>query len=231
MPPASSATVQVRFAEGAPELEALINGVPQDIGAAYLQVDGQTVTNTFNYGSLTQFLPFPPGAHSLVALDELGYRVGPFKSPTLAAGKRYTLVLVGTYPQYRVLAFEEAADANGNAQLSLYEASPSVPKADVGSFTASSHSNFKQLGSATLGNVTTVSLGASVSNFGGYVGQGSKPFTCGQRIPCGEVTPAHVNSFDQKNVLPFHNATRLSLFLFDAKSGSSIGPVIGSLDR
>ena len=32
MPPVSSGTARVRFAEGAPELEALINGVPQDIG-------------------------------------------------------------------------------------------------------------------------------------------------------------------------------------------------------
>jgi hypothetical protein len=235
MPSGSSSAVQVRFAQGAPELEALINGVPQDIGAAYLQVDGQTVTNTFTYGSLTQFLPFPPGDESLVALDDVGYRVGPFKSPALAGGKRYTLILVGSYPNYRVLAFEEPASLNGNAQLSLYEASPSVPKADFGSFIASSRSGLKHLGSATLGSVATVSLGASVSNVGGYVGHGTKPFTCGQVVPCGEVTPASVNSFDKKNALPFHNATRLSLFLFDAKcrssSGYDCGPVFGSLDR
>src|SRR6202034_2221843 len=48
MPPVSSGTARVRFADGAPELEALINGVPQDIGNAYLQVDGQTVSSAFD---------------------------------------------------------------------------------------------------------------------------------------------------------------------------------------
>lgn len=225
MPPVSSGTARVRFADGAPELEALINGVPQDIGSAYLQVDGQTVSSEFDYGTLTNFLSLSPGAHSLEALDILGYRVGPVKVAALTAGEQYTLILVGTYPKYRVLAFEEPASSKGNAQLSLYEASPSVPSADFGSFRASSHSGFKSLGNAKLGNVVTVSLGASVSNLGGYAGQGDKPFTG------GDLTLATVDTFDKHDELPFHNASRFSLFLFDAKSGSASGPVFGSLDR
>ncbi|MGC9993528.1 MAG: DUF4397 domain-containing protein [Candidatus Cybelea sp.] len=228
MPPVSNGTARVRFADGAPELEAPINGVPQDICASaslpcYLQVNGQTVTSLFAYGSATEFLNVTPGTLSLVARDEDGYAVGPLKSAQLSAGKRYTLIVVGSYPHYRVLTFEEPASAKGKAQLSLYEASPSVPSADFGSFTASSHSGFKQLGSAKLGDVVTVSLGAKVSNFGGYAGQGKKPFAH------GDVTLASVNTFDKDNVLPFHNATRFSLFLFDVKSGS--GPVFGSLDE
>jgi hypothetical protein len=223
MPPVSSGTVRVRFADGAPELEALINGYPQSIGSAYLQVDGQTVTSEFDYGTFTNFLFLSPGAHSLEALDSLGYRVGPVKVAALTAGKQYTLILVGTYPKYSVLAFEEPASSKGNAQLSLYEASPSVPSADFGSFRASSHSGFKVLGNAKLGNVVTVSLGASVSNFGGYAGQGDKPFTG------GDLTLASVDTFDKHGELPFHNASRFSLFLFDV--GASSGPVFGSLDR
>lgn len=223
--PPSSSNARVRFAEGAPELEALIDGVPQNIGNAYLQVDGQTVSSQFNYGTMTNFLFLSPGAHSLVALDELGYRVGPLKSASLSAGKEYTLILVGTYPNYRVLTFEEPASSKGQVQLSLYEASLSVPNADFGSFTASSHSGFKRLGSAKLGSVATLSLGASVSNFGGYVGKGDKPFTG------GDLKLAQVDGFDKHNVLPFHNASRFSLFLFDVKEGSSQGPVFGSLDR
>ena len=223
MPPVSNGTARVRFAEGAPELEALINGVPQDIGSAYLQVDGQTVSSQFDYGTLTNFLLLAPGAHSLEALDILGYRVGPVKVASLTGGKQYTLILVGTYPKYSVLAFEEPASSK--AQLSLYEASPSVPSADFGSFRASSHSGFKALGSAKLGNLVTVSLGTSVSNFGGYAGRGNKPFTG------GDLTLASVDTFDKHNELPFHTASRFSLFLFDAKSGSASGPVFGSLDR
>jgi hypothetical protein len=221
LPPASAGSVRVRFAQGAPVLETLINGVPQDIGAAYLQVDGQTVDSQFNYGTMTPFLTLSAGTHSLRALDILGYQVGPLKTSALTSGKRYTLILMGSYPKYRVQTFEEPANAN-TAQLSLYEASPAKPKADFGSFAASSSTNFKQLGSATLGNVVTVSLGKSVSNIGGYAGQGSKTF--------GTITPAQVNSYDKHDALPFHNATRLSLFLFDAKKGSALGPVIGSLD-
>jgi hypothetical protein len=230
MPPASSGTARVRFVDGTPALEALIGSLPQDICAAatlpcYLQVDGQNVTSLFAYGSATEFQNVTAGTLSLVARDEAGYAVGPLKSAQLSAGKRYTLIVVGSYPHYSVLTFEEPASSKGNAQLSLYEASPSVPSADFGSFNASSHSGFKQLGSAKLGDVVTVSLGAGVSNFGGYAGHGNKPFTN------GDVTLASVNTFDRHNVLPFHNASRLSLLLFDAKPGSSSGPVFGSLDQ
>ena len=116
----------MRFAEGAPFLETLINGVPTDIGQAYLQVDGATVASTFTYGTVTQFSATSAGTHSLRALDELGYAVGPLKTPALSAGGRYTLALVGAYPNYRVLAFAEPS--GDGAQLSLYEASPSIPR-------------------------------------------------------------------------------------------------------
>ena len=100
MPPASSGTDRLRFGDGAPELDAIINGVPQAIcrgasAACYLQVDGQTVTTQFYYGSMTQFLPLGAGTHSMSALDTLGYRVGPLKTAPLAAGKEYTLIMVG----------------------------------------------------------------------------------------------------------------------------------------
>jgi len=227
-PPVSSGLAAVRFVDGTPELEALINGVAQNICASaslpcYLQVDGQTLSSLFAYGSMTQFLNVTAGTLSLVARNEQGYEVGPLKSAALVDGKRYTLIVVGSYPHYQVLTFEEPASSKVNAQLSLYEASPSVPSADFGSFTASSHSGFKKLGSAKLGNVVTVSLDANVSNFGGYAGRGNKPFAN------GDVTLASVNTFDKHNVLPFHNASRFSLFLFDA--GNSSGPVFGSLDR
>lgn len=230
LPPASNGVARVRFADGAPELETVIGGTPQTVclGAnapCYLQVNGETVSQLFYYGTMTSFVSVTAGTLSLVARDGAGYAVGPFKTTALAAGKQYTLILVGTYPKYSVLAFEEPARAKGNAQLSLYEASPTVPSADFGSFRASSHSGFKALGSARLGSVVTVSLGASVSNFGGYTGRGSKPFTG------GDLTLAGVNAFDKRNALPFHNALRFSLFLFDAKSGSASGPVFGSLDR
>jgi hypothetical protein len=228
MPPVSNGMARVRFAEGAPELEALINGQPQSLcfgltAPCYLQVNGQTVTELFYYGTFTSFTFVTPGVQSLEALDDLGYRVGPLKSGPLSAGKDYTLIVVGTYPKYRVLTFEEPPSSKGNAQLSLYEASPSVPSADFGSFIASSHSGFKELGSAKFGSVVTVSLGARVSNFGGYTGQGDKPFTG------GDLTLASVDTFDKHNVLPFHNASRFSLFVFDPAPTS--GPVFGSLDR
>jgi Domain of unknown function (DUF4397) len=222
LPPSGSGNALVRFADGAPFLVTLINGVPTDIGTAYLQVDGRTVASSFTYGTITSFMGLPAGTHMLKALDTLGYFVGPLKSASLSAGKRYTLVVVGAYPNYRVVAFEEPADQSG-AQMSLYEASPAAPLESFGSFRASSRSNFSQLGTARFGNVATASLGKSVSNIGGYVGPSNAPI--------GEVTPARIDSFDSHNVLPFHNAARLSLFLFDVKPGSSAGPVFGSLDK
>ncbi|MBV9027267.1 MAG: DUF4397 domain-containing protein [Candidatus Eremiobacteraeota bacterium] len=219
--PAQQGGARVRFADGAPALETLINGVPQDIGTAYLQMDGATVASQFAYGTLTPFLGVTAGAHSLVARDQLGYAVGPLNSPSLAAGSRYTLIVVGAYPNYRVLAFEEPKTTSG-AQLSLYEASPTVPSAEFGSFTASSRSNFKALGNAHLGNVVTIGVGTHVADFGGFVGP--------PNAPIGTVTPAQINPFDSRNALPFHRIGRLSLFLFDRKYGS-VAPVFGSLDQ
>lgn len=221
MPPIS-ANVTVRFADGAPSLETLINGVPADIGAAYLQVNGKTVASSFEYGTLTPFVTLPAATLTLKALDTLGYFVGPLQTPALTAGNRYTLVVVGAYPNYSALAFAEPKASSG-AQMSLYEASPTAPSADFGSFSASTHGNFKKLGSAQLGNVATVPLGNSVSNLGGYVGNASAPL--------GTLTLQQIDPFDTRNALPYHRAARLSLFLFDPKSGSANGPVFGSLDR
>ncbi len=216
----------MRFVEGAPSLETLINGVPTDIGtSAYLTVNGATVATSFLYGSRTPFVPVPAGVLSLTALDSLGFAVGPVKTTAaLTAGKSYTVVLLGAYPNYHALTYEEPA-STGNAVLALYEASPSFPTADFGRFSASSRSNFKKLGTARLGSVVTVSLGTSVSDLGGYVGKGTKP------LFNGTVTPSSIDAFDTSNALPFNNANRLSLFVFDPKPGSSIGPVIGSLDQ
>ncbi|MBV9027323.1 MAG: DUF4397 domain-containing protein [Candidatus Eremiobacteraeota bacterium] len=222
LPSSGTGVAEVRFLDGAPVLEALVNGVPSDIGAAYLQSDGQTVMSSFAYGTLSTFTALTPGVHSLKALDALGYAVGPLKTASLAAGKRYTLILVGAYPNYQVLNFEEPPGNNG-AQVSLYEASPAVPNAEYGHFRASSHTNFQRLGAAILGNVATASLGKSVSDLGGYVAAGSRQL--------GTVTPAQVDGFDSRNVLPFHRASRLSLFLCDPKPGSGVGPVFGSIDR
>ena len=64
--------------------------------------------------------------------------------------------------------------------------------------------------------------------------RGSKPFTTcttlNSQAQC-RLPLSQVNSFDKKNVLPFHNASRLSLFLFDTSGSGSSGPVFGSLDR
>jgi hypothetical protein len=219
--PRQAGSARARFVDGAPSLETIINGVPQDIGLAYLQLNGSTVASSFAYGTFTPFMPVPAGTHSLTARDEVGYAVGPLKTSSLTGGNFYTLVVVGSFPNYRVLTFQEPKSSSG-AQLSFYEASPAVPSADFGSFRASSFSNFKKLGSARLGNVATVSLGSSVSNIGGFAGPASAPI--------GTVKPVQINSFDSRNALPFHNIGRLSLFLFDMKAGS-IAPVFGSLDR
>ncbi len=215
---------QVRFVEGAPSLEALINGVVQQISSPYLTVNGATVASEFGYGTRTPFVPMPAGALSLVARDSFGNAITPVKtSAALAAGKSYTVVLVGTYPKYSALTFEEPAPA-ANATLALYEASPSFPNADFGSFTVSTDSNFKKLGSAHFGNLATVSLGKSVSDFGGYVGTGTRP------LPNGTLPLSHVASLDTENVLPFNDAGRLSLFVLDAGQGSTGGPVFGNMD-
>jgi len=225
--PPSGGNAQVRFVDGAPSLETIIGSTPQpicsnDVSApCYLQVNGQAVTQLFYYGSITNFMPLSAGVHSMSARDTAGYAVGPLKTAALVAGHTYTLVVVGSYPSYEVLTFEEPK-GSGNAALSLYEASPAVPDIDFGRFDASSQSDFEKLGAAHLGNVVTVNLGTRVTNLGGYAGHGTTPLTN------GTLTVAQINSFDTNNALPFNNAGRLSLFFFDVNGTK--GPVFGSLD-
>jgi hypothetical protein len=217
----------VRFVDGAPSLETVVAGVPQAIcpGASnpcYLQVNKQTVTEAFYYSSMTSFVNVAAGTLSLVARVAAGYAVGPLKTTSLTGGKSYTLVVVGSYPKYQVLTFEEPANAS-SAALSLYNAAPSTPQVSFGTFRASTHSNFTQRGSARFGEVATASLGKSVSDIGGYAGSAGSPI--------GTVTPSQIDSFDRKNALPYHNIGRLSLFLFDPQCSSCAGPLFGSLDR
>jgi hypothetical protein len=224
-PATAPAKAEVRFVEGAPELEAIINGAPQDIGNAYLTVNNGTVASSFAYGTLTPFMPVTPGILSLAARNSLGAVVGPVNTTVpVAPGKSYTVIFVGAYPKYSALVFPEPAP-NANASLALYEASPSHPSADFGRFKASSHANFQTLGSAHYGEVAIASIGKSVSNFGGYVGKGTQP------VSNGAFTVSSIDTFDTANALPFNNATRLSLFLFDPKPGSGAGPAFGILDQ
>jgi Domain of unknown function (DUF4397) len=214
-----------RFIEGAPELEALVGGVPTDIGLAYLSVNGTTIASSFPYSSVTSYSSFPAGTLSLSALDSLGYSVGPIKTTSpLEGGKKYTVVLLGAYPDYRAVVYEDPP-VSTSAQLSVYEASPSVSSADFGKFAASNQSHFVRLGSVTFGHVATAAVGKSVTDFGGYAGKGTKPFAN------GALTLEQVDSFDKQNVLPFHAANRLSLFVIDVKAGSTNGPVLGTLDQ
>ncbi|HXB81847.1 MAG TPA: hypothetical protein VNU22_08680, partial [Candidatus Acidoferrum sp.] len=61
MPPAANGMARVRFADGAPALETVIGGTPQTLclGAnapCYLQVNGETVSELFYYGTMTSFV-------------------------------------------------------------------------------------------------------------------------------------------------------------------------------
>ncbi|MBV8149189.1 MAG: DUF4397 domain-containing protein, partial [Candidatus Eremiobacteraeota bacterium] len=219
----TSSLSAVRFVEGSPLLEADVSGTPIGLGASYLTVDGTTIASSFGYGTITQYIPYAPGAHSIEVFDSVGYFVGPFKTPALASGKSYSIALVGRFPKYSLLTFEESSGGNG-AALRVYEASPKRPSVDFGSFKASTASNYRKLAGVPLGRLAEVSLGSKVSDFGAYVGRGTKPITG------GSITLQSVDSFDARNTLPFHNATRLSLFVLDASPGAQIGPVFGILD-
>jgi hypothetical protein len=226
-PPASdtaSSVAQVRFVEGAPVLETNFGGVPIGLGTPFLTVDGTTIASAFGYGQLTQFQPYAAGKIVLDVRDSLGYTVGPFTTPALSAGQSYSVVLVGTYPKYSLLTFADPKNSSG-ATLAVYEASPGMPSADFGSFHASTHSVYRKLGSVHLGSVADVSLGSRVRNFGAYVGKGTSPITG------GSLTLRSVDSFDAANALPFHSASRISLFVLDPLAGSTFGPVFGIFDE
>lgn len=222
----ASGPAQVRFVEGAPVLETSIGGVPEQLGTnTILQVDETTVASYFPYGWITSYSGYRSGVLSVRVLNSLGYAMGPFKSASLTAGKSYSIVLAGTFPKYKLLTFADDAPSAGTASLAIYEASPAVPSVDFGTFKVSQNSGYRQLGSARLGSLALRSLGKRVANTGAYVGTGTTPMTG------GKITLESVNSFNVRNVLPFHNVSRLSLFVLDPLAGSLLGPVFGALDQ
>jgi hypothetical protein len=221
---ATSAPAQVRFVEGSPLLETQVAGAPVGLGTSFLQVNKTTIASYFPYGWITSYTGYPPGVLSVRVLDSLGYSIGPFKTASLAAGKSYSIALVGKYPKYKLLTFPDAPSSKGGASLVVYEASPTVPKVDFGTFKVSKNTGYRQLGSVRLGSLQMRSLGKHVANTGAYVGTGTTPMTG------GAVSLQSVDSFNRHNVLPFHNVSRLSLFVLDPLSGSLIGPVFGAYD-
>jgi len=221
---ATSGPAQVRFVEGAPQLQTNVGGVPLGLGTSYLSVDGTTIASSFGYGTITQYLPYQPGKHELTVRDSLGYEVGPFTVPEITAAQSYSVVLIGTYPKYTLLAFADPKTTSG-ASLAVYEASPSLRSLDFGTYRASTQSLFHKLGSVRLGSVGFASLGSKVTNFGAYAGKGTTPMTG------GTVTLRSIDSFDTSNSLPFHAVSRASLFVLDPQAGSTFGPIFGIFDR
>ncbi|HTU83422.1 MAG TPA: DUF4397 domain-containing protein [Candidatus Acidoferrales bacterium] len=224
---ASGGIAYARFLEGAPELETSVGGIVENLGTGTLSVNAKTIASFFTYGTLTQFVPVGPGNVVVKVFDSLGYSMGPFTAK-VAAGESYSIVLVGTYPHYKLLVFAEPG-AKG-AALSVYEASPAAPQVTYGRYRArpkacgGTGTGYRALGAVHLGDVVTASLGPKVAGFGGYVGKGTTPMAGGSITPCG------VDAFDARNALPFNNVARLSLFVLDPGPGT-IGPVIGNLDR
>jgi hypothetical protein len=218
-----SSQAQVRFVEGSPALETEVGGVPIPLGTSFLQVNGVTIASQFEYGSITQFVK-ASGVQTIRIADSLGYNIGPFTTPALAAGSTYSVVLAGTFPHYRLLTFQEPKPSSG-ATLAVYGASPAQRSADYGSFVASTGKGFKKLGNVRLGKLAVTSLGSAVTNFGAYVGRGTTP------LSGGKLTLRAVDSFDRRSQLPFHNVSRISLFLLEPSGGSTLGPVIGIFDE
>lgn len=219
-----SSFAQVRYVEGSPLLETKVGGVAVPLGTSFLSVNGVTIASTFEYGYITQFVNAPAGKQSIRIIDSLGYSVGPFVTPAFAAGSTYSVVLAGSYPHYRLLAFTEPKPASG-ATLAVYGAAPSRPLTDYGRFTASSGTDLRKLGTVGFGKLAIAPLGSAVTNFGAYVGKGTKP------IAGGKITLRSVDSFDLHNALPFHNVRRISLFLLDPSGASILGPVFGIFDE
>jgi hypothetical protein len=220
----ASGPAQVRFIEGAPLLETRVGGAPVGLGTSFLQVNKTTVASYFPYGWISAYSGYPAGVLSVRVLDSLGYSIGPFKTASLASGKSYSIALVGTYPHYKLLTFADAAPSTGGASLAVYEASPAAPKVDFGTFNVKGNTGYWELGSARVGALEVRSLGKRVSGTGAYVGTGTTPMTG------GTIALQSVDSFDRRNLLPFHNVSRLSLFVLDPLSGSLLGPVFGVLD-
>ncbi|HTX60334.1 MAG TPA: hypothetical protein VMH02_11770 [Verrucomicrobiae bacterium] len=219
-------TAQARFVNGAPVLETGSGGTVVSLGAAYLQFDAATIASQFPYGSVTQYVSVL-GTHpnSIELYDATGYSVGPIAVPPLSGGKSYSLVLVGSYPNYRILAFEDPLPTGG-ASIVVRNAASQYRDADFGTFDAASASGYVKRGSVAYGSEKSVSLGTSVTNLGAYAGTGTTPFPNQSSL-----TLASVDSFDGSSSLPFNASGRLSLFIIDQSSDGSAGPLLGVLDR
>ena len=119
-------------------------GGERSLLSASRRADGHA--RSFTTARMTSFLSVTAGTHSLVARDIWGIAVGPLKIAALDRRQAIHADLGGNVSEIQRAGVRRTGKPKGNAQLSLYEASPSVPSADFGSFRASSHSGFKAAG-------------------------------------------------------------------------------------
>lgn len=107
-----------------------------DVGTVDVFMDGKKLLSSFQYASVSNYLPLPPGPHSIeIALIGKGIDA-PVITQTLPvnAGKAYTIAAVGMQST-RSLAVEVFEDDNtiiGNsAKVRIYHLSPGTGSVDV----------------------------------------------------------------------------------------------------
>ena len=108
-----------------------------DAPAVDVYLDGSEAVSDLAFGSITDYVPVPSGAHAVQVFPSSangsGTPVIDVPTLTLDAGKDYTVAAVGKLADIEpvVLVDNNGAPAAGNAHIRVVHASPDAPNVDI----------------------------------------------------------------------------------------------------
>jgi hypothetical protein len=206
-------------------LVRVVHGSPV-AGPVSVKVNGTTVLSNFLYGTITPYIPLPPGTYKISVVTAGGAAVN--ISATLKAAVSYSLVATGELapaahpktPNITVTGYVDGAFTKGKPAINFHHAAP-VANIEV------------PFGVAPLGGPFPVKLGAST--FGKETGPLELRLL---RIPIEAyavsvksftLVPNQIDPADFSNVLPSAAGANLSVFAVDGPA-AALRPSIGGTD-
>jgi hypothetical protein len=205
-------------------LVRVVHGSP-DAGPVSVKVDGTTVLSNFLYGTITPYIPLPPGTYKISVVTAGGAAVN--IAATVKAGVQYSLVATGELapaahpktPNITVTAYVDSAFTKGKPAINFHHAAP-VANIEV------------PFGVAPLGGPFPVKLGAST--FGKETGPLEVPTlwipieAYAVSVKAFTLVPNQVNSADFSNELPSAAGANLSVFAVDGPAAAEKPSVSGT---
>lgn len=222
-----SASAQIIAATAPTAFVRVVHGSP-DAGPVSVQVNGTAVLRNFLYGTITSYIPLPPGTYKISVVTAGGAAVNVVTA--VKANVHYSLVATGELspaanpkqPNITVTGYVDGAFTKGKPAINFHHAAP-VANINV------------PFGIAPLANANPLKLGAST--FGKETGPLDLPKDSrwvpleayAVSVKSFTLIPNQVNPADFLNVLPTTVGDNLSVFAVDGP-GAAAKPSVSGTD-